>query len=163
MSLNYLENREILPSTIIEVIDIMISISVEIVFCGSISLIESGILKRPIKDVDVIVPKNSKLEDFGLLDLINLYSGGNYIVDKFKDIDGKEIIRNSFFINNIKVDVFKIENINYRELPFYDKKIKIQKIEDVILYKKAWALFGIKSSKKHIDDLREIEQNIKNS
>ena len=38
----------------------------------------------------------------------------------------------------------------------------IQTIEDVILFKKAWSIFGTKSSNKHVNDLIRIEENYRN-
>lgn len=161
MSKNSLEDTSIINTSVLEVIDLLISKSNDIVFCGSISLNALGILKRQIHDIDILIPKNLSIEDHAIWEIIQSHCAGIYLSDIFRDINGEKIIRNSIIINNIKIDIFKIESLNYSEINFFDRKIKIQNINDVILAKKAWSIFAKKNFKKHLDDLDEIEINLR--
>ena len=156
---NYLENNEILSTDFLAVIDQLISNSKDIVFGGSIALNAVGVIKRPIKDIDLIILKGFGLRSYGLMDHVQK-TEFDEISETTTDVNGILINRVSAKINNVNICIFQLEVLSYSEFSFLGRKIKIQNINDAILAKRCYSKKDCNSRDKHSKDVKEIESTI---
>lgn len=154
---NYLENSEILKPELIEIIDKLLTINPNIIFGGSMALNAIGLIKRPIKDIDVFI--NDSFKQSGLLEYCIEYSSKNESLD-CTDINGEPIPRLSAIFNDIHVCIFRVKEFNYSKFNFLGRTINIQNINEAILAKRAYSLMEYKNVEKHKEDIKTIENNL---
>jgi hypothetical protein len=157
---NYLEDKEILSSELLKAIDELLLNSTDIVFGGSIALNAVGVIKRPIKDIDLMTLKRFPLNHYGLINYIQK-NESKEASETTTDVNGVDIIRVPAKVKNINVCIFKVENISFSEFIFLGRKIKIQNINEAILAKRAYSEKPFKSCVKHKRDIKEIDSKIR--
>lgn len=158
------------------------SIDSELVFCGSTSLILQGLIKRKLNDLDVItnnfsyiagdteatIPHISISSSCNSTNYTNVLCAainkkGGSICGKFK-LKDEEIHYFGYTYNKAKVDIFhKKSKINYSEILFCGRKIKIENALDVIKAKKEMIdsnCCNADKMTKHLNDLEEIRKNL---
>jgi hypothetical protein len=156
---NNLENKEILSSEIISVIDIIMECLPEAIFGGSIGLNAVGLLNRKINDIDLFLPIETS--SYKLLKGYNRdYNENEIFSETVTDIDGTLIKRTGLKINGIKVCCFQVkkEMLQHFVTEFLGRKIKIQNVNYAIQAKKLYSL----KNDKHKKDLEEIQKDIDN-
>ena len=167
---NYLENRNIISNEMLEAIDIIIKLHPDIVFGGSIGLNAIGVIKRPVHDIDLMLPINANLSQYTNLiffmppnktnkernDLLQ-EADDTFLSDTTTDVNGVEIQRVSAKVNGIKICIFKLPTLTYSKFTFSGRTINIQNINEAILAKRAYAKIDSKSKAKHMADIIDIE------
>lgn len=148
--MNNLENKEILSDDILEAIDILIKVTPECVFGGSIALNAVGLLNRKISDIDIFFEIGDSLNKNGFLTIESTEFGS----DTVTDTNGKAIQRTSAKIKGVKCCVFKVdkEELQHSKFSFLGRTINIQNVNYAIQAKIAYS----KNTKKHSDDLNFI-------
>ena len=135
------------------VIKIIASKHPEVVFCGSLSLVLNGLLKRQINDIDILV--NDDYTQKGGFFNKNRLAAENICTSHTFFVDDNKIKCFPLIINNVKVDVLYNENSSpvYNEFDFDGTKILIEKPEAAINFKKKYIL--------NIDDQLNILKHFK--
>jgi len=158
---NYLESAEILSPELLQAIDELISTSKDIVFGGSIALNAVGLIKRPIKDIDLMTLKSYPLEFYGLMPYIQK-TEFDEVSETTTDINGVDIVRVSAKVRDVNVCIFKVEVVTFSDFNFLGRKIKIQNINEAILAKRAYSQKEFISCDKHRTDLKNLDAFIDN-
>ena len=102
--------------------EIIIAEHPEVIFCGSLGLVASGKLNRPVKDIDILTPENW----YNKLGFLNMYrtpkSAGSH---KFM-MGNDPVLCFSLLIKEIKVDVLFNEKkfLNTGKKDFTAKELK---------------------------------------
>ena len=157
---NPLENPEyVTPELKDIVLKLVKATNNDIVFGGSLALCAVGLLKRKVKDLDIIIGQFTPIENLHLQEFISEdYDGASS--DVALDSNGEEITRIVLKINEINIDIFKVAKFNYSRVNFFGETIKIQNVNEVILIKQVYAAKGFSSSLKHINDLAAVDNAI---
>lgn len=128
------------------VIKILLENEPELIFCGSVALNMLGLINREPNDIDLVTSINKDWSNSKLLGKIN---------------DDRRLLKNyhnntrSFYINNVKIEIFEIDNLNF-DIIYYKinnklYNVRVQKLSDILDAKKN---FG---GKKHNKDLKNIQ------
>lgn len=160
---NNLENPYILTPEILKTIDLITSRMPNAIFGGSICLNALDLIKRPIKDIDLIVPVDTSVK---LINDIVVYDSNSISEVCNEDANGCPIRRIAVKINNINVCIFKIYEPIFFLFNFFDKRIKLHNVGDIIQIKKKYINnpnIKPESLKKHTNDLNEIQNFFNNN
>jgi len=159
---NPLENPEYITTELKDIVLRLIKATGNnIVFGGSFALCAVGLLKRKVKDLDIIIPKNMSIENLNLQDFTSEdYNGCSS--DVALDSNGDEITKIVLKIDETNIDIFKVGKFTYSIVNFFGTDIKIQNVNEVILIKQMYVAKGLPSSQKHILDISVIDKMIEN-
>lgn len=160
---NNLENPYILTPEILNAIDSIISRMPNAMFGGSICLNALDLIKRPIKDIDLIVPVDVSV---ALINDIIVYDSDSVSEECDKDANGWPIRRIAVKINNINTCIFKIHDPIFTFFNFFDRQIKLHNVADIIQVKKKYLNnrdIKPESLIKHTKDLNEIQNFFNNN
>lgn len=115
----------------------------EVVFCGSLTLVLNGLLKRKIHDIDILVNDDYHQKGgFFNEHRVALNANVNFPTSHTFFVDNNKIKCFPLIFNDIKVDVLYNENSSpvYEEFDFDETKILIEKPEAAINFKKKYIL-----------------------
>lgn len=150
---NYLEDPEILSPIVLNAIDYLLLKSKDIVFGGSIALNAVGIIKRPIKDLDIVIDR-----DLAYYGLDNLQKQEGHSAVEADEFVNKDVTRHALMINEIKLDVFQTKEIGFSTFKFLGRTIRINNVNEIIIAKKKYLVNpGVKKETydKHFDDVKK--------
>ena len=153
--MNNLENREILSEEILAAMDLIIMNVPDAIFGGSIALNAVGLITRRISDIDLFFNECDSLAKNGFLTCGMI---SEVMSDTVTNTNGKPIQRTGTKINNIRVCVFKVEELELQHsiFEFSGRRIKIQNINVAIQAKIAYS----EKNQKHQNDLIKINDTI---
>lgn len=141
-------------------IDKVVKVCPDIVFGGSIALVALGLLEREPKDIDIFLKEDSPLMPtiHNLIHDVSVNFEGSHPTE---DINGAPIKRIPGMLGDLKVCVFQLPHLTYSPYRLFDNIINIQSINEAILAKKRYS--DITQSKgKHLEDLKEVYNNLQN-
>jgi hypothetical protein len=159
---NALEDSEILSPEILAAIDILLRNAGEgVVFGGSIALNAVGLIRRPIKDIDVMVHEGQSIGGFNLTQFVQATEEVKDISETTTDVNGDIITRVGAKINDVRICIFKLPVLTFSQFKFSGRMIKIQNVNEAIIAKRAYSKFEYKSQVKHIQDVEEADEFLK--
>lgn len=147
--------NQFISKSVSDTIKMIASVHPNVVFCGSLGLVLRGLLKRNVKDIDILTLEDyySKNQDKFFFDFRSIK---NTHSQKFM-VGGNEVKCFSLKMNNVKVDVLH----NTKTSPTYDifdfdtVKIRVERPESAINAKKKYVVGDNSqvSVYKHLRDL----------
>lgn len=153
---NPLENENILPTNIKNVIKKLVKSNPDLIFGGSICLNALGLIKREIRDIDIFIAEGlgitTQIEQFTKLEEEDFS-------ETITDIDGKPIKRIGFKVDGVKICCFQTENnelMNSSKFSFDGITINLQNVNYAIQAKRLYA----DKTDKHKNDLKQIEETL---
>jgi len=157
--INYLEDEDILSPEILALIDRITTTFPGVVFGGSIALNAVGVIKRKIRDIDIMCSIDSCLI-VKIGTELKKYENAEELSEIVSDINGVKILRNGYNVDGVHVCVFVLPSVTASEFTFSGRKIQIQNVSEAILAKRAWSGINSKSKIKHLNDICEIEKSV---
>lgn len=155
------KDEEIASQEMLEAIYFILEKIPSAIFGGSIALHSVGLLERKISDIDLIFSQN---EDFRFEDIFTTSKDFPVASEHLEDGDFNlmNITVTGVYTKNIKTCLFRVpdEMLQYSEMDFFGRKIKVQNVNHAILIKNKYSQ---KNIKKHIDDLKVIKKKLKKS
>lgn len=150
---NYLEDPEILSPVLLNAIDYLLLKSKDIIFGGSLALNAVGIIKRPIKDLDIVIDHD--LVHYGLDKLPHQELGSD---QPPTDVFDKKVTRHALMLNEIKVDVFQTTEVGFSKFKFSGREIRLNNVNEIIIAKKQYMInpnIKKESYDKHFEDVKK--------
>jgi hypothetical protein len=160
---NHLELSEVLSPVVLNAIDYLLLKNKNFIFGGSLALNAVGIIKRPIKDLDIIIEEGD-IDEYDIRGIVKKNPSKDIFYETTAEISGKTIKRYPASIHEVKVCFFVDENPSYSIFKFKDRKIRINNVNDIIIAKRAYLENpGVRpeSFLKHMMDINTYQAFIK--
>jgi len=163
-NLNHLEDSRILSPVVLNAIDYLLLKNRNFIFGGSLALNAVGIIKRPIKDLDIIIDEGD-IDEFDIRGIVKKNpSKDNECYETSQEIGGRQIKRYPASIHEVKVCFFVDPDPTYSVFKFKDRKIRINNVNDAIMAKRTFLETpGVRpeSFLKHMMDINTYQAFIK--
>jgi hypothetical protein len=160
---NNLENPEILSPVVLNAIDYLLLKNPNFIFGGSLALNAVGIIKRPIKDIDIVIEEGD-IEEYDINGIVKKNPVKDECYETSQEIAGNVIKRYPASIHEVKVCFFVDKKATYSNFEFSGRSIRINSVNDIIIAKQAYLENpGVKpeSFLKHMMDINTYKAFIK--
>jgi len=154
--MNFLEDPAVVSPLLLNAIDYLLLKNKDLVFGGSLAVNAVGIIKRPIKDLDIIIPNREIATDL-FNEILKVHPDTDELYEDLTDVNGEPVVRVGGKIHEVPVCFFVNKSISFSTFGFLGRKININNVNDIILAKLSYMQKPGKSFEKHQGDVYAYE------